>query len=143
MRGSSHRRNRAIICAVALLLALKPLADADLWWNIARGHAVLDGNLQPSHALLLNHGTADSDWLRGAVCSLVYEFTGTSGLMLLKLGVALLITTLLCRFCVDRSWFLPSAIGLMLAISPAIDPSPATTDVLLILTQRIYWLARG
>jgi len=134
MRHAGCSKTLVFLLFVGCLLALQPLEQHDIWWNIARGRLVLDGNLHPSSELLLSHTTADSDWLRGTTSSFAYDTFGTTGLMLLKLAAATLIVVIACNVAEDQvSRFLPILIGLLLAFSPALDPSPATVDVLAIL----------
>ena len=134
MRHAGCSKTLVFLLFAGCLLALQPLEQHDIWWNIARGRLVLDGNLHPSSELLLSHTTADSDWLRGTTSSLAYDTFGVTGLMLLKLAAATLIVVIACNVAEEQvSRFFPILIGLLLAVSPALDPSSATVDVLAIL----------
>lgn len=71
---------------VVLAFAVRPICNDDLWWQLSRGRAVLEGHLAPSSTLLAGDQLREADWLGGVAFFAVYTLTGVFGLMLMKLA---------------------------------------------------------
>ncbi len=72
--------------AFVLMIAMRPIANADLWWVLSHGRAVVDGSLAPSQHLLAGDSLAEAPWLQGVPFLLLFLFGGVFPLMALKLA---------------------------------------------------------
>lgn len=51
--------------SVPLLITLRPVNTANIWWDLSRGREVLSGSIAPSSALLSLDAHYEADWLSG------------------------------------------------------------------------------
>ncbi len=72
--------------AFVLMIAMRPIANADLWWVLSHGRAAVDGSLAPSQHLLAGDSMAEAPWLQGVPFLLLFLFGGVFPLMALKLA---------------------------------------------------------
>lgn len=135
---------RFTVLIAAFLLSLIPLSNAEMWWHIVRGRAVIDGEFQPSQWLLVNEHLANSDWLSGTIPWVVFSICGTAGLMLMKIGVGVFTGSQLLRYGSMNPANLLATVVCLVAVHTAFDPSPIAVDLLGILataaltTRRTY-----
>ena len=120
---------------VVLVLAVRPISNADFWWQLSRGRAVLEGQLSPSRFLLAGDSLAEADWLGGVPFYVVFALTGFFGLMLLKTTVI----TSVAVWCWRRASGVPKSLRLLLITSLAVsiadvcEPTSGMWDLLLLL----------
>ncbi len=129
--NAGDRWLRACLVALAAVLGLQQIQDDRLWWDLARGRAVLTGAVAPSRALSAGDPGAEADWLGGAAWHVVEQYGGVAGLMLVRLaGIAFVLWMCTWRS-VDR-WQEAAATGAALvAVAPALDPTGGWWDVVL------------
>ncbi len=70
---------------IVVVMAFRPIAADDLWWELSRGREVVRGTMTPSRQLLALDEAAEADWLGGVPSFLAYAWSGSSGLMLLRI----------------------------------------------------------
>ena len=127
---------RSLLCTVvaALLTTTFPVSSDNVWWDLARGRAVCNGEFQPSRFLLGQSTPAESDWLAGLPGYLVYSIAGSTGLMLWKLGCSFAVAAILIQL-VPRPTAGPLCIVLLLlmALRDSWDDPSLMMDVLLVV----------
>ncbi len=121
---------QATVWIAAVALSLMPLCGHELWWHLVRGRAVLNGEFQPTQFLVVNEQWANSDWLSGTIPWLIFSGCGVSGLMLLKIGAALLVAWWLYRQHGGSALWPILSVVFLVAIQAAFEPSSATIDLL-------------
>ncbi len=100
----------AAMTFIVFIVAISPIATEGIWWNLARGRAVLEGSLAPSSDLLTLDIALEADWLSGVPGYLLYSFLGATALMLCRLTTAFCFAYFLYSQAGSRA-----AIGLVLA----------------------------
>ena len=128
----SGRSIAAVLIVLTVAMALHPVTTDDLWWQLSRGRAVVDGHLAPSRFLLAGDSLNEADWLGGTPFYLASLFGGESALMLLK--------TLAVSGMVVWSWHTSRGLstplrlllttGLTMALQSACDPTPLLWELL-------------
>lgn len=84
-RAGADRWTKVAIAAFVMMIAMRPIANVDLWWILSHGRAVVDGCLAPSQHLLAGDSLAEAPWLQGVPFTLLYLFGGVFPLMVFKL----------------------------------------------------------
>lgn len=144
--GDESRGTQRLLALLGLFGAvtcvLRPVAAEDFWWQLARGRAVCQGAISPSQELLTVSTGREADWLGGVPVYLLSVGVGVSGLMWIKLLLAVTLSltfAVACRGRLDLLWL---GIGWLwlLASRGAWDLTPATLDLLGIVS--IAWLTR-
>ncbi len=146
---NSARSPASIVLLVAAVgcLAITPIESDELWWQLSRGRAVIDGAVAPCQELLTADVAREADWLGGVPFYLVHSIADVSGLMALKLAVVSGFAWLLW----SRANALPHVAALtltfagLLAIAGAGEPAPLMFDTLaLLLVDRLArrWLVK-
>ncbi len=139
-------RSLVWIVLAALLTTTFPISSDNLWWDLARGRAVCNGEFQPSRFLLGQSIPPESDWFAGVPGFLVYSIAGGSGLMLWKLGCAFAVAAVLIRL-VSRPTFVVWCIVLLplMVLSDAWDDPSTMMDVLFVVALQqmlLRWTSR-
>ena len=126
--------------------AARPLTNPDLWWQLSRGRAVVDGQFTPSRFLLAGDLLSEADWLGGVPFFLLHLFGGVSGLMFVKFAA----TAGLAIWCWKRGSRLPGSIrlvttaSLIVAVQSACGPTSQLWDVCgLVVATSLFGESRG
>ncbi len=97
-----------MIAVTSLFIQLSnPIISADLWWHMLHGRQILEsGSLVADHSIFTWTPAISyfpyTSWLGQIILYLIYEFTGSTGLMALRYGVFFLIFMLGWRYALTR-----------------------------------------
>lgn len=119
--------------ALGLVLALQPVAADGVWWDAARGRAVMGGAIAPAAALSAGDEHAEADWLGGVPWFLLFEIGGPTGLMVARLlGVGCVVGCCLV-LTVGRpgdALAIGAGAAALVAAAPGLDPTGTWWDVI-------------
>lgn len=132
--GSSGRRNwlRASLFGLCIVLILQPIDGDGVWWDAARGRAIVAGAVAPSAAIQAGDPCGEADWLGGLLWYLLIAAGGPTALMLVRMvGVWCVLAWCqrLCRRCEDRVSSIAGTAAALVATSPGLDPTSLWWDV--------------
>jgi tetratricopeptide (TPR) repeat protein len=119
-----------LAAAFVLHTSASRVTDLDIWWHIAAGrlmrstHALL--SVEPfSYVLAGKPYTARHEWLAQILLSLVFDWSGSTGLILLRMALVLAALTPIVALAWRRAWLTaPLAVFACLAIRFAILDRP-------------------
>lgn len=126
----------ATLIVMVLAFSFRPLTNSDLWWQLSRGRAVVDGQIAPSRFLLAGDLLSEADWLGGVPFYLTHLLGGVFGLTIIKLAT----TAGLAIWCWRRGQYLPSSTrliitaSLIIAAQAACGPTNSLWDVMGLIT---------
>ena len=134
-RGSDGRRPwlRASLVALSVVLILQPIDGDSVWWDAARGRALVAGAVAPSAAIQAGDPCGEADWLGGLAWYLLVSAGGPTALMLARVvGVACGLASCLwlCRKCHDQVSCSAATAAALVAASPGFDPTSLWWDVI-------------
>ncbi|MFM7041594.1 MAG: hypothetical protein ACKO35_05345, partial [Planctomycetaceae bacterium] len=119
--------------ALSVVLILQPIDGDSVWWDAARGRALVAGAVAPSAAIQAGDPCGEADWLGGLAWYLLVSAGGPTALMLARVvGVAcgLAACLWLCRRCHDQVSCSAATAAALVAASPGFDPTSLWWDVI-------------
>lgn len=127
MNHSAESKNPCGWLALAMVLGLRPVANDDLWWQLARGSRWRSSECG---AVCIDK-TLEADWLGGLPLAAIFELGGVAGLMILKILAVVLFACglnrdLKRRSVAHRMWWISAA---LLGTSQAWEPSPLLWEI--------------
>lgn len=132
--GSIGRRPwlRASLVGLCVVLVLQPIDGDGVWWDAARGRAIVAGAVAPSAAIQAGDPCGEADWLGGLAWYLLVEAGGPAALMLARIvgvGCVLAWCQRLCRGCEGQMCSTAGTAAALVAASPGLDPTSLWWDV--------------
>lgn len=142
---------RLVPGGLVLAAAISPLSDADMWWHLAAGRMILDGQFPITNTL--SHTFPEypwrfTQWLFGALIALAENLGGFLAVQFIVCGFAagtfLLVMTTIRRDVPQAKWFLVLplvAIGVLSARS-RFDPRGDLASLLGLAAVHYLWVIR-
>ncbi|QEG38151.1 hypothetical protein UC8_01040 [Roseimaritima ulvae] len=132
--------------ALLALVACQPIGGDGLWWQMSRGRAVWQGQLQPSASLLALESGREADWLGGLPLYAVYQVLGSSGGMLCRIALCAVAVLWLWKSWRGRRWASPLHLILVgltaIALSSSLGLQPVFYDLLGVAVLPLWLLHR-
>ncbi len=97
-----------IVIAVLIIQITNPITANDLWWHMALGRHILEtGSLIIDHSIFTWTPAAPyypyNSWLSDILLYFTYDYTGTTGLFVLRYGIYFLLFGLAWRYAISLS----------------------------------------